>query len=195
MLKPMKLFERDIIYQQGEYAEEIFFIVQGRVKMYVDLAEHHDDEPIFLPYNLYVAGCYFGDVDIFSNSGPFIRDSTAIAAMPTQLLVITRKEISDLCNRFKRVNVEMVEVAAERKKHHLRGIAAARERLSTMTEEERVASDWRHFTHHSAGKEEDAEIGNHKKDFGSEHVEKKMKLRAKFKGEIEDAKTSVSNML
>ena len=51
--------------------------------MYVDLADHHEDEPIFLPFNLYVAGCYFGDVDIFSNNGPYIRDSTAIAAEPT----------------------------------------------------------------------------------------------------------------
>ena len=37
LLKPMKLYPKDNLYQMGDYAEEVFFIYQGRIKMYIDL--------------------------------------------------------------------------------------------------------------------------------------------------------------
>ena len=122
----MKIYPKDIIYQQGEFAEEIFFIVKGRVKMLHDISESHEQEPINIPFNLYIEGSYFGDVDIFQGKGRNIRDSTAMAAVSTQLFVISRKEIIEICKRFRRVNSEMQEVANERRKYHMRGIKQAR---------------------------------------------------------------------
>jgi len=37
LLRSMKVHAKDILYNQGDHAEEIFFISQGRVKLYVDL--------------------------------------------------------------------------------------------------------------------------------------------------------------
>ena len=39
LLKPMKVYPKDTLYFQGDYAEEVFFIFQGRIKLYIDLNE------------------------------------------------------------------------------------------------------------------------------------------------------------
>jgi hypothetical protein len=44
LLKPMKLYPKDTLYQMGDYAEEVFFIYQGRIKMFIDL-----NDPKILP--------------------------------------------------------------------------------------------------------------------------------------------------
>ena len=66
LLKPMKVYRKDILYNQGDYAEEVFFILKGRVKMYIDVNEGNTDGIIInVPFNLYVEGSYFGDSEIF----------------------------------------------------------------------------------------------------------------------------------
>jgi CRP-like cAMP-binding protein len=67
LLKPMKVYPKDTLYQQGDYAEEVFFIFQGRIKLYIDLNEAGEGESMNVPFNLYVEGSYFGDSDIFPN--------------------------------------------------------------------------------------------------------------------------------
>ncbi len=65
LLKPMKVYAADTLYYQGDYAEEVFFIYQGRIKLYIDLNETGTGEQNNAPFNLYVEGSYFGDSDIF----------------------------------------------------------------------------------------------------------------------------------
>ena len=131
----MKVYQKDILYNQGDYAEEVFFILKGRVKMYYDVnesllekQEKSEKVIINMPFNLYVEGSYFGDSDIFLSDDRNNRECTAIAACESQLLVITRKELVDLLRRFKKVGVEMRELAVERKKHHDRAILQTIER-------------------------------------------------------------------
>ena len=114
----MKLYPKDTLYCQGDYAEEVFFIFQGRMKMYFDLNLQHDGHTVNVPFNLYVEGSYFGDSDIFVSEGRNARDCSAIAVVETQLLVITRKELFELFRRFKNIAQAMREVGIERKKHH-----------------------------------------------------------------------------
>jgi CRP-like cAMP-binding protein len=123
LLKPMKIYAKDTLYCQGDYAEEVFFIYQGRVKMYYDLNEKLEGKPILVPFNLYVEGSYFGDSDIFSAEGiKSVRDSTAISVFESQLLVITKKELLEIFHRFKDIKEEMKKVGEERKKHHSKSI-------------------------------------------------------------------------
>lgn len=36
-LKPMKLLKGDILYQERDHAEELYFIKQGKIKLHVDI--------------------------------------------------------------------------------------------------------------------------------------------------------------
>ncbi len=47
-----------------------------------------------------------------------IRDSTAVAEVRSELLVITRKELFEMFKRFKDIANEMKKIGTERKKHH-----------------------------------------------------------------------------
>ena len=79
-LKPLKVYEEDVLYNQGDTAEEVFFILKGRVKLYCDANE--GDEKLGqnpLPFNLYVEGSYFGDSDVLGRDVKDGRDGSAIA--------------------------------------------------------------------------------------------------------------------
>ena len=127
----MKVYQKDTLYNQNDYAEEVFFILNGRVKMYINASEMHDGKVNLLAFNLYVEGSYFGDSEIFINEDRNQRDCTAMAETECQLLVITRKELTEILKRFKKVHAEMKEIALERKKHHERGIRQCIERYKT----------------------------------------------------------------
>lgn len=38
LLQPMKVYAKDALYCQGDYAEEIFFINTGRIKLFYDVS-------------------------------------------------------------------------------------------------------------------------------------------------------------
>jgi Cyclic nucleotide-binding domain len=139
LLKPMKLYPKDTLYCQNDYAEEVFFIYKGRIKMYFDLnhAQQHATS-VNIPFNLYVEGSYFGDSDLFIGEGRNVRDCTAISVFESSLLVITRRELFDLFYRFKAIKNEMADVGKERAVHHLRLIKEAREKYFKELEREAV---------------------------------------------------------
>ena len=66
----------------------------------------------------------------------------------------------------------MVEIASERKKHHMRGIAMARTRIMEMSKEERQKTDFRHIVPQSEEPADGEKTTKHNKDFGSDHVAK-----------------------
>jgi CRP-like cAMP-binding protein len=61
-LKPMKVYSKDVLYMQGDHPEEVFFIQKGRVKLFYDLNE--GGTPFNIPFNMYVEGSYFGDLEV-----------------------------------------------------------------------------------------------------------------------------------
>jgi CRP-like cAMP-binding protein len=54
-----------------------------------------------------------------------VRDCTAVAAIESQLLVLTRKDIFEVIRRFPNLRREMQAISLERKRHHQRLIDAA----------------------------------------------------------------------
>lgn len=60
-----------------------------------------------VPFNLYVAGSYFGDVDVLV---PAIkeRDGTAMAEVSTNLLVLNRKDLKYIQEKFESVSEELL---------------------------------------------------------------------------------------
>ena len=64
MLKSMRLKSGEILYRQGEYAEEVYFLIKGRVNLKASNG---------VVFKTYVEGSYFGEVDIFEGK---CRDCT-----------------------------------------------------------------------------------------------------------------------
>lgn len=74
--------------------------------------------PNNVPINLHVEGSYFGDNDVLLNQGRDGRDSSAIADVECQLLVISKGQLLDLLRKFAAVKKEMKLVAQKRRQHH-----------------------------------------------------------------------------
>ena len=125
----MKLYPNDTLYCQNDYAEELFFINKGRIKMYFDLNDSIEGAPpVNIPFNLYVEGSYFGDSDLFVNEGFNVRDCTAISRHDSWLLVITRRELFNILHRFPKIKKEMQLVSQERRLYHETSMKEAAER-------------------------------------------------------------------
>jgi CRP-like cAMP-binding protein len=80
--------------------------------------------PVLVPFNLYIEGSYFGDSDILVDNQKNIRDSTAIADVRSELLVITRLELLNILEKYKKIDKEMRLISKERKKHHNKAISS-----------------------------------------------------------------------
>lgn len=120
-LKPMNVFNKDILYNQGDLPEEVFFILKGRVKLFYDInfgnypAKH-------IAFNCYIEGSYFGDSDVIINEEKVGRDSMAEADCECLLLVLTKKNLMELMENFPSVGNEMRKVAKKRKDYHQKQI-------------------------------------------------------------------------
>ena len=93
---PLKVYNGDELYKEHERSEEIFFVLKGRVKLYIDVNKSKEDivsfkppKPKLIPFKMYVEGSHFGDSDVFADTGKG-RDSTAIAESECHLLVISK---------------------------------------------------------------------------------------------------------
>lgn len=65
LMKPFRFYEKDFIYKQQEQAEEIYFIYEGEVTLSMDINDKRKGSHVFVPFNKYIKGSYFGDNDIF----------------------------------------------------------------------------------------------------------------------------------
>lgn len=119
----MKVYSKDILYNQGDHPEEVFFIFQGRVKLCYDVNEGQGDHAINVPFNMYVEGSYFGDLEIilsrFKRKG---RDGTAIVDSECHLFVIGSKELKQILRHFPEIEDELKRNAHKRRIHHKKSI-------------------------------------------------------------------------
>ena len=83
-LKQLTFYHNDIIFNQGDQAEEIFFILRGNVLLYIDVVDFLNMEPFIkqnsvfnMPLAIFNNGSYFGDNDCFLQTNGF-RTTTAI---------------------------------------------------------------------------------------------------------------------
>lgn len=76
LLQVRKLYRGDILFSQGDIAEEVFFVLDGGFTLYVDVSdqltlESGTIDPVKdafnVPYSLYVQGSYFGDSDCLTH--------------------------------------------------------------------------------------------------------------------------------
>lgn len=89
LLCPMFLKPNDYAYVKGDLAEDIFFISKGKVSFVCQEKN--------LVFCSFVSGAYFGDFEILFK---IKRKYTAVAAYPTNLLVLDSNAIQVIKNEF-----------------------------------------------------------------------------------------------
>lgn len=74
----------DVLYSQGDSCDEIFFLFQGKIMLYIDISDHINmehhiglDQAFNVPIALCNAGIYFGDNDVLLHKNGY-RVHTAI---------------------------------------------------------------------------------------------------------------------
>ena len=67
----MNLFESDILYCENDQSQQLFFVFNGSVLLYIDISniinmvQFVDQENCFnIPVMIYSSGSYFGDNDV-----------------------------------------------------------------------------------------------------------------------------------
>ena len=104
----MTLFENDILFNQGDQAEEIFFMLHGSVLLYVDVLDFMNMEPFIksedvkafnVPLAAYADGSYFGDSDCLLQKNGF-RSNTAICQEDSQLYSLKHSSLEECVQRY-----------------------------------------------------------------------------------------------
>jgi hypothetical protein len=88
-LKEMNFYGCDFLYFQWEHAEDIYFILEGKVMLKYDIMKGKAD-PFMMPFNMYAEGSYFGDSDVLADKDNEGRDGTACVEEKSRLLVMNR---------------------------------------------------------------------------------------------------------
>ena len=102
-MQPQFLKSRDLIYSQGEYADEVYFLVSGRVSYILD-------EGKFV-YRTLHQGAYFGDIEVILMVP---RRYTVAAAVDCGLLTMKKQLMEVIQSDFPIYWSEMKTLAEER---------------------------------------------------------------------------------
>lgn len=87
--------------------------------------------PVNVPFNMYVEGSYFGDLEILIKRYRRLgRDGTAIVDSECHLLVIGSKELKNILKfkPFEEIRDQMIHTAKKRRLHHKKQIQEAKKR-------------------------------------------------------------------
>ena len=116
LLQPMFLERNDYVYTKGEFADEIYFIVRGRIS-YV-----FGKEDTVLKY--IQKGSYFGDIEVVKGIG---RKYSAKGVRSSELLIMHRQVVQEIVNEHPSVWEEIKEVALERERVNEKAIVEIQE--------------------------------------------------------------------
>lgn len=116
LLQPMFLERNDYVYKKGEFADEIYFIVRGRIS-YV-----FGKEETVLKYMQ--KGSYFGDIEVVKG---IARKYSAKGVRSTELLIMHRQVVQEIIDEHPNVWDEIKEIALEREKINEKAIVEIQE--------------------------------------------------------------------
>jgi CRP-like cAMP-binding protein len=102
-------FDNDIVYSQGDQAEEIFFLFHGEVLFYKDVSDIIDMREVVrmeaafnIPFASYSTGSYFGDNDAILNKNGQ-RAYTCVCQQDSQLYSIKTPVLNEILLRYKTI--------------------------------------------------------------------------------------------
>lgn len=123
-LKNLLYYENDILFNQGDQAEEVFFVFSGQIMLYVDIVDFLNMEPFIksdqsfnLPLSVYVNGSYFGDNEVFLQTNGF-RNTTAICQNDSCIYSIKLASLDEVFQTYGHVKQIMINIAVEKHKYY-----------------------------------------------------------------------------
>jgi hypothetical protein len=120
LLKPLQTKDDEVIYDEGEYADEMFFIVKGRVNLVYGEAE--------VIYKSYLKGSYFGEIEIIKKIG---RIDKVISSGVCQILALAKDVMISILEKHPKEEEEMKRTAEEREKRHRQSKEKLKDLLSS----------------------------------------------------------------
>ena len=103
LFKPLRLRDSEVLYREGEYADEVFFILQGRVNFVLPRTE--------VVYKSFLRGSYIGEVEVLQET---TRRNTALCFGDCEFLVLHRRDLKDIIYEFPAEGRSMKAIARER---------------------------------------------------------------------------------
>ena len=103
LFKPLRLRDSELLYKEGEYADEVFFIIQGRVNFVLPRTE--------IVYKSFLRGSYIGEVEVLQE---ITRRNTALCFGECEFLVLHRRDLKDIIYEFPAEGRSMKAIARER---------------------------------------------------------------------------------
>ena len=107
LFKPLRLHDSEVLYREGEYADEVFFILQGRVNFVLPRTE--------VVYKSFLRGSYIGEVEVLQET---TRKNTALCFGDCEFLVLHRRDLKDIIYEFPAEGRSMKAIARERGKRN-----------------------------------------------------------------------------
>jgi CRP-like cAMP-binding protein len=121
----MNLFDNDILFSQGDQAEELFFVFQGSALLYIDIMDVIDmrsfvkHESCFnVPIAAYSSGSYFGDNDVLLQRNGY-RSHTAVCQEDCQVYTIKNDVLLERLEKFESIKSIMLQIAEEKQKYYI----------------------------------------------------------------------------
>lgn len=102
-LQPLRVASGEFIYNKGEYPNQVYFVVNGRVNMVIGVYS--------ITFKTYVTGSYFGEIEIFDNSARF---HSARAETECELLSIEQYVFKKILQQFPDYNEEIKKTSLEK---------------------------------------------------------------------------------
>lgn len=125
LLQPMFVERNDHVYKKGEFADEIYFIVRGRIS-YV----FGKEETILKSMQ---KGSYFGDIEVIQGIG---RKYSAKGIRSSELLIMHKQVIQEIIEEHPSVWEEIKTVALEREKINEKSIVEIQELIRLRNNDE-----------------------------------------------------------
>jgi hypothetical protein len=107
-LKPSNLEDSEVLYEAGSLAEDIYFVLKGRIELFVPGFKQ-------LVYKSYLKGSYYGEIELFDNVN---RIDSLKASQITKLLVLSLEDFRHILDEFPDVALEFKRVALEKLKRN-----------------------------------------------------------------------------
>ena len=123
-LSNMSMFDNDILFSQGDQAEELFFIFQGSCLIFVDLSEIVDmsslvkiDQSFNVPLAIYTKSSYFGDNDVMLQRNGY-RTISCICQGDCQIYSIKNSQLLECLEKNPSIKQMMMRIANEKNNYY-----------------------------------------------------------------------------
>jgi CRP/FNR family transcriptional regulator len=101
-LRPPQVYrENQLIYQQGDAADYVYYLKSGKVKVYIASQDGFDKTLVTLS-----KGSLFGKASFFDNTP---RTSSAVALQPSEIIAVDRQTMKQLFQLRPDVAIELLE--------------------------------------------------------------------------------------